>query len=223
MQNVLRTWQEHSYCSVSTSLLLCQSTLIVPSKISFFLRSSTWKESSWYFYSSILSLLISFTVCSESSLRSHLLLQQLDSFENVLENLVERYYDICYNELNISSKLTEHYNNQHNRKTNNNNDNHTYEQLIQGKKKNNSRENNAEEGSVPAYNSQQEKVKYLCTFLLSSIDSNSSSSSVDSEYFFLRCVFNMMVSCCICCKLIYSSHHFFKLYCCTEDNSYWSE
>ena len=108
----------------------------------------------------------------------------MDSFENVLDDLVERYYDICYDELNISSRLTERNNNQHN-KTNNNN---TYEQLIQQKKSDNSRENYAEEGSVPAYHSQQEKVRYLCTFLLSSIDRNSSSSSVDSDYFFLRYV-----------------------------------
>jgi hypothetical protein len=134
---------------------------------------------------------------------------------------VERYYDICYNEFNISSRLTEHNNYLHNRKPNNSNDNHTYEQLIQGKKKyDNSRENNGEESSVPAYHSQQEKVKYLCTFLLSSVDRNSSSSSVDSEHFFLRYEYDMTRSCRICCKLISISHHFIYLYKCTEDNAY---
>ena len=194
--NIIRTFLLFCLNVMRTLSLFCQKDFL-PQK--FLIK----KELTRNLYSSIFSLISSFTLCSESSLRSHLLLQQLDSFENVLENLVQRYYDICYNELDVSSKLTEHNNNQHNRKTNNNSDNHTYEQLIQGKKKNdNNRENNAEERSVPAYYSLQEKVKYLCTFLLSSMDRISLSSSVDSDYFFLRYVSNMMVSCFVCCILL---------------------
>jgi hypothetical protein len=49
----------------------------------------------------------SFLHCSELCLNSHLLLQQLDSFEDVLNNLTEKYFDLCFGHLEYDNKVEE--------------------------------------------------------------------------------------------------------------------
>ena len=119
--------------------------------------------------------------CSESNLRSHLLLQQLDCFERVLDNLVERYYSICFDNWNSTSRWAEPTSAQSDIKFNF----HTKEKKSKELRNDDSRQNNAEDSSARKL-SQREKVHFFCNFLLNSIDNNNSSSSIDSEYFILR-------------------------------------
>ena len=128
-------------------------------------------------------------LCSESSLRSHLLLQQLDSFEIVLNDLIERYYNICFDELNATSRITKQVSHEHDRQS----QYRANEDLAHGRKNDNSGQNNVESSSARII-SQHEKVRMFCNFLLSSIDRNGSSSSIDSEYFFLRYVLIVIAS-----------------------------
>ena len=129
--------------------------------------------------------------CSESSLRSHLLLQQLDCFESVLDNLVERYYSICFDELNSSSRLAKPVRVPHEINFNF----HRKEQQSKEWSNDDSRQNNAEDSSAHKL-SQREKVHFFCNFLLNSIDGNNSSSSIDSEYFILRYILKMLITLC---------------------------
>ena len=162
------------------------------SLIQFFLRCSTWKELTSNLLSAIPNYLCSFMQCSESSLRSHFLLQQLDCFESVLNNLVERYYSICFDELNSTSRWAGPASAQHDINFNF----HTKEKQSKEWSNDDSRQNNAEDSSSGKL-SQREKVHFFCNFLLNSIDSNNSSSSIDSEYFILRYILNMMITLCL--------------------------
>jgi hypothetical protein len=54
-----------------------------------------------------LHVICSFLHCSELSLNSHLLLQQLDSFEDVLNNLTEKYFDLCFGHFEFGNKVEE--------------------------------------------------------------------------------------------------------------------
>lgn len=147
--------------------------------------------------------------CSESSLRSHLLLQQLDCFESVLDNLVERYYSICFDELNSSSRLTKPVSVPHEIKVNF----HRKDQQSKERSNDDSRQNNAEHSSAHKL-SKREKVHFFCNFLLNSIDNNNSSSSIDSEYFILRYILNVLIMLYFlrCCSyfssLIYVHHKY---------------
>jgi hypothetical protein len=55
----------------------------------------------------LLHITCSFLHCSELSLNSHLLLQQLDSFEDVLNNLTEKYFDLCFGHFKSDYKVEE--------------------------------------------------------------------------------------------------------------------
>lgn len=57
----------------------------------------------------LLHVTCSFLRCSELSLNSHLLLQQLNSFEDVLNNLTKKYFDLCFGqyEYELENKVDE--------------------------------------------------------------------------------------------------------------------
>lgn len=128
--------------------------------------------------------------CSEMSLNSHFLLSKLDRFEEVLYSLMNRYYDVCFDNTNegkdgirksddfeIGSDRTFSV--------------RTFGMSMREKEQDVKCENTMHQQTENDTNEgierlEERKVANLCRFLLGAIDRNQSAELIDSEVFCIR-------------------------------------
>ena len=105
------------------------------------------------------------------------IISQIQIFEAKLQNLVERYYDICLSE--------DYYADMREKKGNGENDIFGVGN-VKDKNDMNTTGNIQRENQKENDDSNQIKISHLCSFLLNRIERNNDAQSIDSDLFVIR-------------------------------------